>query len=78
MAVGRGTWARSATEMDIVGAADWIVVKKKLQEIGMSTHADKLLRMGYDSMACFPDPSAVGAEAKVAKIADELLGITLG
>ena len=29
-------------------------------------------------MACFPDPSAVGAEAKVAKIADELLGITLG
>ena len=60
--------------MDIIGAADWIVVKKKLEEIGMSTHADKLLRMGYDSMACFPDPSAVGAEAKVAKIADELLG----
>ena len=34
----------------------------------------KCSSMGYDSMACFPDPSAVGAEAKVAKIADELLG----
>ena len=44
----------------------------------MSTYADKLLSMGYDSMACFPDPSAVGAEAKVAKIADELLGMWVG
>jgi len=42
--------------MDIVGAADWIVVKKKLEEIGMSTHADKLLRMGYDGML----PGSVG------------------
>ena len=29
-------------------------------------------------MACFPDPSAVGAEAKVAKTADELLGMRVG